>query len=105
MTEEGASLRPLSCTSTCTCVKDRDAGARFYVALVLEAGMAQNNFFDIFEDAAFEDARAAHDQLFNDQTCSSATTASYKYSFRRARRRRVSPTGQPRWARPRSPAT
>jgi hypothetical protein len=46
--------------------RDRDSGARFYMSLVVEAGIAQNfNVFGIFEGAAFQDARAAHDELFN----------------------------------------
>jgi hypothetical protein len=49
-------------------ITDRDTGARFMLSLVVEAGIAQNfNVFGIFEGAIFQDARAAHDQLFNDQ--------------------------------------
>jgi hypothetical protein len=48
-------------------VTERDTGARFVISLVVEAGIAQNfNVFGVFEGAAFQDARAAHDQLFND---------------------------------------
>jgi hypothetical protein len=45
---------------------DRDSGARFYLSLVVEAGIAQNfNAFFVFEGAAFQDERAGHTSLFN----------------------------------------
>ena len=47
-------------------VRERDSGARFYIGLVVEAGIAQNfNVFGIFEGAAFQSQRAGHTGLFN----------------------------------------
>ena len=46
-------------------VRERDSGARFYMSLVVEAGIAQNfNVFFVFEGAAFQDERAGHTSLF-----------------------------------------